>query len=330
MMRPLFSPLLAMTAMLAVVATLATPRDALAQAYPDRPIKIVVPFEPGGTTDIIGRLVADQLHSALGVSVVVENRGGSGGTIGAAYVARAPADGYTLLLATAGTSAINPNIRKVPYDPLRSFALISQVADTKVLIVVNASLGVNNLAQLVELSKTRPGGIDFASAGNGSISHLTGELFRQVTGAHLNHVPYKGAGPAMTDVLAGRVPVFMNNIPPFLALIRSGQLKPLAVAATERSEFVPDVPTTAQAGVNGVTVSGWFGIMAPAGTPEAIVKTLAEALRKMAQSPAARQRMSDAGSDVKTSASPEAFQQFVVSELAKWKNVVAQGNLQLD
>jgi tripartite-type tricarboxylate transporter receptor subunit TctC len=318
-------------ALATLIASLAVPFTALAQkTYPTQPIKLVVPFEPAGTTDVVGRLVAEHLRSALGTSVVVENRGGSGGTIGTASVARAPADGYTLLLVTAGTHSINPNIRKVPYDALRSFAPISQVADTIVVIVINPSLGVSNLSELVMLSKSRPAGIDFASAGVGSMSHLTGELFRQATGARLAHVPYKGAGPAMTDMLAGRVPLFMNNLPSFLSMIQAGRLKPLAIAGDERSQFLPDVPTAAEAGVKGVAVSGWFGVVAPAGTPDAVIKTLYDALRKMDQSPKVKKQMEDAGSELKTSASPEAFKQFIAGDLAQWKTVVDKGNLQLD
>jgi tripartite-type tricarboxylate transporter receptor subunit TctC len=306
---------------------------ALAQAadrYPVRPVTLVIPFEAGGTTDIIGRLVAEQMSKALGVSVVVENRGGSGGTVGTASVARAAADGYTLLLATAGTSSINPNMRTVPYDPVKGFAPISQVADTTVLVVANPKLGVSSLGELVKLSKGEPGRINFASAGNGSISHLTGELFNQLTGASMTHIPYRGAGPAMADVLAGRVPVFMNNMPSFLPLVKSGALRPLAVASDHRSALLPEVPTSAEQGVPGLVVSGWFGVVAPAGTPPEVVRTLHAALRKMEDSPEAKRKMSDAGSEIHTSASPEAFGQFMAAELSRWKSVVTKANLHVD
>jgi len=298
--------------------------------YPAKPIVLIVPFEAAGSTDIIGRIVADHLSAELKSPVIVENRSGSGGTVGTTYASHAAADGYTLLLATAGTHSINPNLRKVPYDPIGGFVPISLAAKTAVLAAVNPATGVKNLKDLVALGKAKPGSLNFASAGSGSLSHLTGELFNQLTGAGMVHIPYRGAGPALSDVLAGRVPVIMNNLPSLLPQAQSGKLQALAVASEKRSSLLPDVPTAAEAGVPGFEVDGWFGIVAPAGTPPEVVETLHEAMRTIDTSDKVKARLNEAGSEPVTSPSSEDFAKYIAAELARWKGIVDKAGARLD
>jgi len=298
--------------------------------YPDRPIVLVVPFEAAGSTDIIGRIVADHLATALKNPVVVENRSGSGGTVGTAYVSHAAPDGYTLLLATAGTHSINPNLRKVPYDPVADFEPVSLAVKTPVLAAVNPSLGVKSLTELAAFGKSKPGALNFASAGSGSTSHLTGELFNQLTGAGMVHIPYRGAGPALNDVLSGRVPVMMNNLPSLLPQVQAGKLQPLAVASTRRSPLLPDVPSAVEAGVPGFEVDGWFGIVVPAGTPSEAVARLHEAMQTIDTSEKVKQQLNAAGSEPATSPSPEAFAEYMAHELARWKEIVDKAGARLD
>lgn len=298
--------------------------------YPERPITMIVPFEAGGTTDIIGRIVADHLSTELGRAVVVENRSGSGGTVGTSIASRALPDGYTILLATTGTHSINPNLRKVPYDPVGDFAPISVAAETPVLIVVNPTTKINTLEDLAKTGKEHPDSLNFASAGIGSTAHLAGELFNELTGAKMTHIPYRGAGPAINDVIGGRVPVFMNNIPPLVAHVKAGTLRPLAVASPNRSSLLPDVPTSAEAGIPGLVVSGWFGILAPKGTPSAVVERLRMATASMQDSAKAKERLREVGAEVSVSASSEEFADYVSKELQNWKDIVKTANVKLD
>lgn len=293
-------------------------------AYPDHAITLVVPFETGGSTDIVGRIVADQLAKALKTTVIVENRGGGGGSVGASHVSRSAADGYTLLLATAGTHSIGPNLRTLPYDPVKGFTPISLAAKTAVVVTANTSLGVKTLKDLVALAKSKPDSLNFASAGTGSLSHLTGELFDQLTGAKMVHVPYKGIGPALADLLADRVQVCMNNLPSLLPQIQAGKLVALAVASDKRSPLLPDVPTSAQAGVPGLVVDGWFGVVAPAGVPADRVDRLFKAMQTIDKSKSVEKQLNKAGSEPEVSKSPQEFKQYIVDQLARWKTIVDQ------
>ncbi len=315
---------------LCMASAMALAAGAAHAEYPERPITLVVPFEPGGSTDILGRIVAEHLTQTLGSPVTVENRGGGGGTIGAAVVANAQPDGYTLLFATSGTHSINPNLRKVDYDPIGGFVPISLAVETPVLVIANPDIGVKTLQDLIDVSKAEPGKFNFASAGNGSTSHLAGELFNQLTGAEMVHIPYPGAGPAMNDVLAGRVQIFMNNMPPFVPHVKSGTVVPLAMASEKRSAILPDVPTAAEAGLDGFVVAGWFGVVAPAGTPEEMVEKLHQAMLKMDSSDAIKEKLFNVGSEVSVSPSREDFAGYIKRELERWGGVVAKSKARVD
>lgn len=313
---------------LCAAATLIT-GSAMAE-YPERPITILVPFNAGGSTDIIGRIVAQHLTEELGSPVVVENRGGGGGTIGAAVVAGAEADGYTLLLATTGTHSINPNLREVGYDPIGDFAPISLAVETPVLVTVHPSLPVETLADLVALGQADPGALNYASAGNGATSHLASEMFNHLTGAQMVHIPYPGAGPALNDVVAGRVQVFMNNMPPFLPHVESGALRPLAVASERRSALMPDVPTAAEAGLDGFVLGGWFGLVAPDGTDPEILDLLYQAMAAINDNNEVSERLNNVGAEMAVSESREAFGEYISSMLETWTSVVQLSGAEVD
>lgn len=313
---------------LCAAATLIT-GSAMAE-YPERPITILVPFNAGGSTDIIGRIVAQHLTEELGSPVVVENRGGGGGTIGAAVVAGAEADGYTLLLATTGTHSINPNLREVGYDPIGDFAPISLAVETPVLVTVHPSLPVETLADLVALGQADPGALNYASAGIGATSHLASEMFNHLTGAQMVHIPYPGAGPALNDVVAGRVQVFMNNMPPFLPHVESGALRPLAVASERRSALMPDVPTAAEAGLDGFVLGGWFGLVAPDGTDPEILDLLYQAMAAINDNNEVSERLNNVGAEMAVSESREAFGEYISSMLETWTSVVQLSGAEVD
>jgi tripartite-type tricarboxylate transporter receptor subunit TctC len=314
-----------MKALLAAIA-LAVSFCASAQ-YPNRPIKLVVPFPPGGPTDIVARLTAQKLTEALGQAVVVESRPGASGTLGAEIAAKSPADGYTLLLGTTGTLASAPSLySNLGYDPTRSFAPISRLTNAVFFVVVNASVPVNSLRELIEFARARPGQLAFGSGGNGHPLHIAGEMFKVAAGVDLLHVPYKGTGPALTDLVAGRTHVMFEQLPALHPHIRSGKLKALAVAAPSRISQLPEVPTSAEAGLPGYEVSVWFGLVAPAGTPrDIIVRLNAETLATREL----QETFSSQGIDA-VGSSPEEFAALIVTDGAKWARAVRLSGARLD
>jgi tripartite-type tricarboxylate transporter receptor subunit TctC len=292
-----------------------------AQTYPNRPIRMVVPLSPGGFADVPARLVAPKLSAALGQQVFVENKPGAGGTIGADFVAKSKPDGYTLLF-TGTPHVISAWLYKnLPYDALKDFAPVALVASGPYVVVVNPQLSVNSVRELVALAKAQPGAIDFASSGNGSAQHLVGALFNSMAGIELNHVPYKGSGPAMQDLVSGQVKVSFAGIPNVMTHVRSGRLRALAVTTPQRSPDLPDVPTVAEAGVPGYEATLWLNLAAPAGTPPEIVQRLYAEIGKVLQDPEVLQGFRAAGVEASL-LDPHALGAFMRSEHEKWGKVV--------
>lgn len=313
---------------LAAIAASAAPWPALAQAsnYPNRPIRFIVPFAPGGVTDFMTRLMSKEFGDALGQPVVVENRGGSGGMIGSDLVAKAQPDGYTILLGTSATHAMNPHVSDVNFDPIKDFAPVGLYGSNSAVLVVNPSLPVNTFQELIAYVKANPGKLSYASQGVGTSGHLAGELLKQQAGLDLVHVPYKGSGPALADVLGGQVPMMFDNITPSLPHIRAGKLRPLAVTSRDRSPLLPDVPTLAESGLPDFEVVGWIAIFAPAGTPEPIIRTLNKAMHTAIDRPEILQKLHDAG--IKPALStPEQLGDYLVSEHAKWGKVIREAGI---
>jgi len=303
--------------------------SALAQSYPAKPIRLIVPFAPGGTTDIIARVVADPLAKALGQAVVVDNKAGAGGIIGAAEAARAAPDGYTLSMATVSTTAANPAINpKITYDPVADFVPVINIAATPNLFAVHPGFPAKDYKGMVELLKKQPGQYSFASPGTGSIGHLQVELWKSLTGLFVTHIPYRGAGPALNDVVAGQVPIIFDNVPSSLPFIKSGKLVPIIVAAPQRLADLPDVPTFKEVGLEPVNRMAYYGILAPKGTPKDIVDKVNAAARKVLENPAVKKRIEDTGSFVIAN-TPEEFAQQIKDELAVYKQVVAKQKLSL-
>jgi len=297
------------------------------QGYPDKPIRLVVGVPPGGTIDLIARTVGQQLSQQLGQSVVVENRAGAGGNIGAAFVAKAAPDGYTLFLSVIGTMAINPSIYKqLPFDPVEDFAAISQLTSVPQVMVIHPDIPAKNLQEFLAYAKARPGQINFGSGGTGTATQMAGELFNSVSGAKLVHVPYKGSAPAMTDLLVGRVSAMFEQISTALPHIRSNSLRPLGVTTRERSPAAPDIPSLAEAGLKGYDVSTWHGLVAPAGTPPAIVRRLHDEVVKALASPEVKKRFAEGGI-IPVSSTPEEFAAFTRSEVERWREVVKSSGI---
>lgn len=287
--------------------------------YPERAVTIIVPFSAGGNTDSIARIAAEHLSEELGQSVVVENRGGGGGTIGSAMVAKAEPDGYTLLFGTTGTHNVNPNLRDVDYDPVADFTPISAGVVSSVLIVANPAVKADSLEDLMELTASEEGAnMNFSSGGVGTVAHVAGEFYNQTTGSQLLHIPYSGAGEALNDLVAGRVHLNMNNVPAFLQHIESGAVKPLAIAAEKRSNLLPDVPTTAEQGLDNFVMGSWYGLLGPAGLPDEVVATLHGAMATLDDSETATERYSALGLEAAPSESPEAFAGFIKSQYDWW------------
>ena len=301
-----------------------------AQTYPSRPVKIIVPFPPGGTTDIVARLVAERLSPQLGQPTVIENRAGAGGAVGAAEIARAAPDGYTLGLATVSTHGVNPAINpKLAYDALKDFTPISNLASVPNVVSAHPALGVTDVRGLIQKAKASPGKITYASAGNGSLSHMLGELFKASTGTDLLHVPYKGVGPALNDTLGGQVNLLFDNLPSSLPYIQSGKLRALAVSSPARLDSLPGVPTFAEAGVPQLNDPSWFGLVAPAKLPEAVLARLHEAVTKALAAPEVRERMHNVGA-VPAGNSPKEFATQIRREIERHKRVAEESGIRID
>ncbi|MGH6770227.1 MAG: Bug family tripartite tricarboxylate transporter substrate binding protein [Xanthobacteraceae bacterium] len=287
-------------------------------AYPTKPITLVVPFPPGGSTDIVGRVIADGLAKELKQPVVVENRGGAGGTVGTAAVAKAAPDGYTLSVGTTSTHAVGPaTLPKVAYDPIKGFAPISLVAETPYVLVVNDKVAAKSVKELIALVKKQPGKFNYGSAGAGSTTHLAGAMFASMAGLKMEHIAYKGNGPATKAVLSGEVQVLMGSMPAVLSQIKSGSIRALAVGTVRRSPELPNVPTMQQAGLAGYEAALWLGIVAPAGTPDAIVKQLNAAVIKVVKSPEIAARLRKSGAEP-VSTSPQEMGKQIREDLDKY------------
>ena len=304
-----------------------SPAPALAQDYPSRLVTLVVPVPPGGAADFIGRTIGARLADALGQPVVIANRGGAGGTIATAGVAKAEADGYTLLLASITTHGIGPHLySNLPYDPAKDFAPVIFLANFPLIMTVNADLPARSVADVIALAKTRPGGLAFASSGNGGAPHLAGELLKSLTGADLLHVPYRGSGPAVIDVVAGRVAIMFDGVPSLLPFILADKLRPLAAASLTRNPILPQLPTFAELGYGGMDISLWFGIVVPAATPRAIIGRLNAELAKIVAMPDIRKSFADQGAEL-GGGTPEKFGTFMRAESARWLAVVRQAGI---
>ncbi|WP_432258325.1 Bug family tripartite tricarboxylate transporter substrate binding protein [Cupriavidus sp. TMH.W2] len=306
-----------------------------ADPYPNKPIRLVVPFAAGGTTDILGRAVAAELAKLPGWNVVVDNRPGAGGNIGADIVAKAAPDGYTLLMGTVGTHGINQSLYgKLPFDPIKDFAPITEVAAVPNVLVLNPAFAqqnkIDSVKDLIAYARANPGKLNMASSGNGTSIHLAGELFKTQTRTFMVHFPYKGSGPALTDLAGGTMQVMFDNLPSSMALIRSGKLKALAVTSARPSPALPGVPTVAQAaGLPQYEASSWFGMLAPAGTPPDIVHRIQQEVARALGAPAVRERLQAQGAEP-VGNTPEQFAAFIRAETAKWARVVKDSGAKVD
>jgi tripartite-type tricarboxylate transporter receptor subunit TctC len=298
---------------------------AFADDYPNRPVRLIVPFPPGGSNDVVGRLVAMQLSTQLGQQVFVDNRGGAGGVIGTEACATAAPDGYTLCIISIA-HAVNPALHKLNYDPIKSFTPISIFATGPNVLAINPSLPVNSVKELVALAKQKPGELNYASAGVGSFQHLGGELFKLTAGVNIVHVPYKGGGPAMQDVISGHVKIMFSSLIQTTPFIKSGQLKALGTGGAKRSAVLPDVPTIAEAGVPGYVADNWWGLAAPAGLPAPLVEKLYAASQAALKASELQAQFEREGAITVVMTTPE-FGEYIKTEIAKWARVVKEGNI---
>lgn len=300
-----------------------------ADAYPNKPIRIVVAYTPAGATDILARTVGQKLTEAWGQTVIVDNRPGANGNIGTEVAARATPDGYTLLMVTAGTHGINPSLyRKLSWDAVKDFAPVSLVAMVPNILVVNNSLPVKSVKELIAHAKANPGKLNYGSPGNGSTAHLSMELFKSMTGTDLTHIPYKGSAGVLSDLIAGQIVVTMDNMPPYLPQVKAGKIRALAVSPAKRSSAVAELPTVAEAGVPGYDSGAWFGLVAPANTPKSIVDKLAAETARILRLPDVSQRLSELGAEP-VGGTPGQFAAHIKSEIAKWSKVIKDANVEL-
>ncbi len=311
--------------MMAAALLLAPATAAMADDYPSRPIRLIIPFPPGGSNDVVGRLVAKELSEKIGQQVFVDNRGGAGGMVGTEALSKAVPDGYTLGIVSIA-HAVNPALHPITYDPIKSFEPVSILATGSNVLVVNPELPVKSVKELVALAKAKPGELNYASAGIGSFQHLGGELFKLKAGVNIVHVPYKGGGPAMQDVLAGHVKIMFSSLIQTTPFIKSGQLRPLGTGGTKRSPVLPDVPTIAEAGVPDYTATNWWGIVAPAGTPKPVIDKLYAKVQEALKAPSLQEAFAREGASTVTMTSAE-FQDFMKAEIAKWAAVVKEGHI---
>ena len=330
---PLQSPLRATRRQALVLGGAALAAPAFSQSYASHPVRLVVPFTPGGSSDVLARAIATELGRSLGQPVVIENVPGAGGSLGAEKVAKSPADGYTLLMGHIGTLAVNPALYpKLGYDPVRSFAPVAWVARVPNILVVNAAVPAKDLKEFVALAKAKPGQLAYGSGGNGSAAHTTMEYFKMQAGISLLHIPYRGTAPSVTDLLAGQVQALFTGVPALLPHIRAGKMRALAVSSPKRLAVLPEVPTVAESGLpgtRGFEADQWYGVVAPAGTPPDIVARLNQDINKALASEEVRTRLASEGAEP-TPATPEAFGQLIARELPRWDKVVKTARIRLD
>jgi tripartite-type tricarboxylate transporter receptor subunit TctC len=316
---------------IASVVALLLSAAAHAQNYPAKPIRLVVGFPPGGSNDIVARLIAPKLTQLLGAQVIVENRPGANATIGTDLVAKAPPDGYTLLLGSASPLAISPfTYPSIPYDTLRDFAAITTVASTPEMLAIHPSLPARDVKELLALAKAQPGKLNFASSGNGGLPHLAIELFKKLGNVNIVHVPYKGAGPALTDLLGGHVHGMIMDLPVPLPHVKSGKLRGIAITAEKRTELLPELATSVEQGMPGVIAMNWFAIMAPAKTPRPIVDRLYATLVQTATAPEMKEQFRAQGVEAFVQPSPDAFTKFLRTDLARWAKVAKESGARAD
>jgi tripartite-type tricarboxylate transporter receptor subunit TctC len=314
----------------ALLVALAIPGTAVAQAWPAKPVRLVIPFPPGGSTDILGRSIAQKLQEALGQPFVVENKPGAGGSIGATEVARAAPDGYTLLMGHIGTLAVNVSLYPdLAYDPVKSFAPVALIARVPNVLVVNPAVPAKDVSQLIALAKAKPGALRYASGGNGSAAHIAMEYFKLRTQTDIGHIPYRGTSPAVADVMGGQVEIIMTGVPAVLQQVKAGKLRALAVSSLTPVASLPDVPTIAASGLPGFEAVQWYGIVAPARTPPAVIALLNAEIGRALKSPELKARLDAEGAEAAPT-TPEAFGTMIVSEIARWKPVIEQSKMRPD
>lgn len=295
--------------------------------YPDKPVRLIVTVPPGGASDFLARIVAAKLGPFLGQSIIVENRGGANGTIACAFVAQAPADGYTLLQGSISTHGIGPYFYpNLPYDPFKDFAPVGLMVEFPLILAVNANLPVKSVADLIQLAKSKPGTLNFASAGVGSLPHLSGELFDNLTGVKMVHIPYKGSGPAVANLAAGDVQVMFDAVPSLLPQIQSGKLRPIAALSVQKNRTFPDLPTFPSLGYPGLVASLWYGIMVRSGTPAAIITRLNHDLDKALQNPELRQQLQAQGAEI-LPGTPQDFANYIKKDYTRWGEVIKQAHI---
>ncbi len=315
---------------LVVLACVTTPLAALAQAFPTKPVTIIVGFPAGGPLDAHARLLADELGKRLGQPVIIDYKAGAGGTVGADFVAKSPADGHTLLMANTGTMVINPAIyTKIPYQTLRDFVPIARTAQQPLAMVVHPNVPARTMSEFIALAKAKPGQLNYGSAGNGGISHLVPEMFKAATGIFIVHIPYRGSAPAFTDLMAGQVQFMAESIPQAAQYVKAGKLRALAVTSRERNPALPDTPTLIEAGLKNFDVVGFYGVLAPANTPKPAVDRLSAAFKAALETPDIRQKMINQGADP-AFLDAEAFRGFLANEMPKWAQAVKASGAKLD
>jgi len=313
----------------AAAALLAMAAPAAAQSdYPNRPVRLIIPFPPGGSNDVVGRMIGTSLSEKLGKQVIVDNRAGAGGVVGTEIASKAPADGYTLLVISLA-HAVNPWLYKLPYDPIKGFTPIAMLGSGPVVLVVNPELPAKSVKELVDMAKQQPGKLQYASAGIGSFQHLSGELFKLTAGTNILHVPFKGGGPAMIDVIGGHTKVMFSSLVQTTPHIKSGKLRALGVGGATRNPVLPDIPTIAEAGVPTYESVNWWGLVAPAGTPPAIVEKLHREVAAVQDNPEVQKQFANEGASVVKMSTAE-FSQHMVKEMNKWERVVKEGGIKAE
>lgn len=322
--------LMAAAAAGALLAPFLNARAEGAKAYPSKPIRLVVPFTPGGSTDILGRTIGLQLTQAWNQPVVIDNVPGAGGSIGADKVAKAPADGYTLLMGHIGTLAVTPSLyAKLPYDPLKAFAAVAWVARVPNVLVVHPSVPAKTVQELVAYAKANPNKINYGSGGNGSAAHIATEYFKLQTGTQMQHVPYKGTAPAVTDLVAGQIQLMFTGVPAVMNQVKAGQLRAIAVSSPQRVKAVPELPTVAEGGYPGFEADQWYGVVAPAHTPKDVITKLNQQINQMLSSSEIGGRLASEGAEP-TPNPPEVFAKLIASEIARWRTVIQQGKVKVE